>query len=325
MKGKVTLEEHFALPETFTSTTRFSKMGMGEDLRHRLMDLQGDRLREMDEFDIEFAIQSLNSPAVQAVPNVTEAIALAQRANDVLANEVVKRPDRLAGFAALPMQDPEAAAEEMKRCIKDLGFVGVNVNGFSQRENQNSLVYYDVPEFRPFWAVVEELEIPFYLHPRNPLTDQMPFFDGHPWFTNSPWAFALETAMHALRLMGSGLFDEYPKLQLVMGHLGERIPFDLWRLDHRLKKSPQGIPAKKTMREYMRNNVHLTTSGQFYDPPLHLTMHEVGVERIMFSVDYPFETTEDACVWFDDAVLTEPERLAIGRDNAIKLFNLDLK
>jgi len=131
--------------------------------------------------------------------------------------------------------------------------------------------------------------------------------------------------MHALRLMGSGLFDEYPKLQLVIGHLGERIPFDLWRLDHRLKKSPQGIPAKKTMREYMRNNVHLTTSGQFYDPPLHLTMHEVGVERIMFSVDYPFETTEDACVWFDDAVLTEPERLAIGRNNAIKLFNLDLK
>ena len=105
---------------------------------------------------------------------------------------------------------------------------------------------YDVPEFRPFWAVVEELEVPFYLHPRNPLTDQMPFFDGHPWFTNSPWAFALETAMHALRLMGSGLFDEYPKLQLVMGHLGERIPFDLWRLDHRLKKSPQSILAKKS-------------------------------------------------------------------------------
>jgi predicted TIM-barrel fold metal-dependent hydrolase len=143
-------------------------------------DLQGDRLREMDEFGIEFAIQSLNSPAVQAAPNVTEAIALAQRENDVLANEVVKRPDRLAGFAALPMQDLEAAAEEMKRCIKDLDFVGVMVIGFSQRENQNCLVYYDVPEFLPFWAVVEELEIPFYLHPTNPLTDQKPFFDRAP-------------------------------------------------------------------------------------------------------------------------------------------------
>ena len=130
--------------------------------------------------------------------------------------------------------------------------------------------------------------------------------------------------MHTLRLMGSGLFDDYPKLQLVLGHLGERIPFDLWRLDHRLKKSPQGIPAKKSMREYMCNNIHLTTSGQFYDPPLHLCMQEVGVERIMFSVDYPFETTEDACNWFDDAELMEADRLSIGRINAIKLFNLHL-
>ena len=325
MRGKITLEEHFALPETFTSTTRFSKKGMGEDLRRRLMDLQGDRLKEMDQFGVEFAIQSLNSPAVQAVQNVRAAIELAERANDVLANEVAKRPDRLAGFAALPMQDPEAAIVEMRRCIKDLGFVGINVNGFSQKEDLNSLIYYDVPAYRPFWASVEKLDVPFYMHPRNPLTDQMPFFEGHPWFTNSPWAFALETAMHTLRLMGSGLFDDFPNLQLIVGHLGERIPFDLWRLDHRLKKSPQGIPAKKTMREYMCNNIHLTTSGQFYDPPLHLAMHEVGVERIMFSVDYPFETTKDACTWFDSAELSKADRLTIGRNNAINLFNLNLK
>ena len=325
MRGKITLEEHFALPETFTSTTRFSKKGMGEDLRRRLMDLQGERLKEMDQFGVEFAIQSLNSPAVQAVQNVRAAIELAERANDVLANEVAKRPDRLAGFAALPMQDPEAAIVEMRRCIKDLGFVGINVNGFSQKEDLNSLIYYDVPAYRPFWASVEKLDVPFYMHPRNPLTDQMPFFEGHPWFTNSPWAFALETAMHTLRLMGSGLFDDFPNLQLIVGHLGERIPFDLWRLDHRLKKSPQGIPAKKTMREYMCNNIHLTTSGQFYDPPLHLAMHEVGVERIMFSVDYPFETTKDACTWFDSAELSKADRLTIGRNNAINLFNLNLK
>ena len=128
MRGKITMEEHFALPETFTSTTRLSKKGMGEDLRRRLMDLQGDRLKEMDQFGVEFAIQSLNSPAVQAVQNVRAAIELAERANDVLANEVAKRPDRLAGFAALPMQDPDAAIIEMRRCIKELGFVGINVN-----------------------------------------------------------------------------------------------------------------------------------------------------------------------------------------------------
>jgi len=324
MQGKITLEEHFALAETFTNTMRFSN-GLAEDLRRRLMDLQGDRLKEMDRFGIEFAIQSLNSPAVQAVPDVAEAIEMARRANDMLADEVAKRPDRLAGFAALPMQDPEAAIEELTRCIRELAFVGANVNGFSQKGNSNTHIYYDIPEYRPFWAAVEELAVPFYLHPRNPLTDQMPIFAGHPWFTNSPWAFALETAMHALRLMGSGLFDDHPKLKLVLGHLGERIPFDLWRLDHRIKKAPQGIPAKKTMRNYMCENVYLTTSGQFYDPPLHLTMHEVGVERIMFSVDYPFETTEDACTWFDGAELSESDRLAIGRNNAIKLFNLNLE
>ena len=138
MQGKITLEEHFALAETFTNTMRFSN-SMAEDLRRRLMDLQGDRLKEMDKFGIEFAIQSLNSPAVQAVTDVAKAKEMARCANDVLANEVAKRPDRLAGFAALPMQDPGAAIEELTRCIKELAFVGANVNGsiFNSRVPQN--------------------------------------------------------------------------------------------------------------------------------------------------------------------------------------------
>jgi 2,3-dihydroxybenzoate decarboxylase len=124
--------------------------------------------------------------------------------------------------------------------------------------------------------------------------------------------------------LASGLFDEYPKLQLVIGHLGERIPFDLWRVDHRIAKSPQGIPAKKSMTEYFRENVHLTTSGNFHDATLHYTMDRVGAERIMFSVDYPFETTEEGAVWFDNAELSDEDRMKIGRSNAIELFKLDL-
>lgn len=324
MQGKIALEEHFSLDGTFVNTDRFSIHGMAEDLGKRLQDLQDTRLTEMDKFGIELAVQSLNSPGVQGVVDRGEAIELACRSNDVLAEEVAKRPDRFAGFAALPMQDPDEAINELHRCIRELGFKGVMLNGFTVKDDADTSIYFDGKLYWPFWAAVQELDVPVYLHPRNPLPSQSRAYEGHPWFMNSPWAFAVETAIHALRLLASGLFDEFPRAQLILGHLGERIPFDLWRVDHRLRKSPQGVPAKKSMREYMTQNVHLTTAGNFYDPTLHFTMHEIGVERIMFSVDYPFETTSDACVWFDNADLSEEDRMQIGRTNADRLLKLGL-
>ncbi len=324
MQGKIALEEHFTLKETQNEMLRFSIPGTGEDLKRRLADIHDIRLREMDEFGIELAIQSFNAPGVQAIPDVKAAIGLAQRANDALAEEVAKRPDRFAGFAALPMQDPDAACVELTRCIKDLGFKGALVNGFTAKDTADAVIYYDLPEYRPFWACVQDLGMPFYLHPRNPISSRMLSYEGHPWLENSSWAFAVETALHTLRLLGSGLFDDYPDVQLIVGHLGERIPYDLWRLDHRIRKSPQGIPAKKSMRDYMLSNVHLTTSGNFYDPTLHFAMNEMGVDRIMFSVDYPFETTADAAIWFDKSEISEADRLQIGRTNAINLFKLDM-
>ena len=317
MQGKIVLEEHFAVPETQNPVAP-------EQLRSDLLEFEGKRLEEMDAYGIEFAVLSLNAPAVQEVLNLGDAIDLAQRTNDLLAGQVARHPDRFAGLGALPLQDPDAAVEELQRCVKELGFVGVNVNGFSQKDEVYSHLYYDLPEYRLFWAEVENLDVPFYMHPRNPLTDHMPMYEGHPWLTYATWAFAMETSVHALRLMCSGLFDEHPKLQLILGHLGERIPFDLWRLDHRLEVDPKGLPARKSIRHYLQNNVHVTTSGQFHDPPLHLTMKELGVDRVLFSVDYPFEPMKDGCEWFDDADLSDADRLAIGRTNAIKLFSLRL-
>lgn len=324
MQGKIALEEHFTLPETRNEMSRFSLPGTGEDLKRRLTDLHDIRLGEMDKFGIELAIQSFNAPGVQAVPNVDNAIELAQRANDTLAEEVAKRPDRFAGFAALPLQDPDAACVELTRCIKELGFKGALVNGFTSKGDMETVIYYDLPEYRPFWASVQELGMPLYLHPRNPIQSRLQSYEGHPWLEHSPWAFAMETALHTLRLLGSGVFDDYPDVQLIIGHLGERIPYDLWRLDHRIRKSPQGIPAKKSMRDYMQSNVHLTTSGNFHDPTLHCAMTEIGADRIMFSVDYPFETTADAATWFDVSDISEADRLQIGRNNAVNLFKLDL-
>lgn len=324
MVGVVALEEHFALPQTLGDSEQYAVSGSWPDLRERLLDVGERRLDEMDANGVAFAVLSLNAPAIQAIHDVRTAIDTAKHANDVLARAIARRPDRLGAFAALPMQDPDAASFELTRCVRDLGFKGALVNGFSQVGSEDSVAYYDAPEYLPFWATVEQLGVPFYLHPRDPLPWREPIYDGHPWFRGSAWAFAVETSMHALRLMGSGLFDRYPRLAVILGHLGEGLPANAWRLDHRLKKSPRGIPARRTMSEYLRANIHLTTSGNFRSPTLTDAIAEVGVERVMFSVDYPFEDMSEAATWFTALDLSERDRAAIGRDNAIALLKLDL-
>jgi 2,3-dihydroxybenzoate decarboxylase len=246
---------------------------------------------------------------------------MARKANDALAEAVAKRPDRFAGLAALPMQDPQAAAAELTRCVRDFKFKGALVNGFSQVGSADTAVYYDLPQYRPFWAEVQRLGVPFYLHPRDQLPSRRQAYEGHPWLVGSPWGFAEETAIHALRLMGCGLLDEYPKLQIVIGHLGERIPYDLWRLDHRLAKVPDRR-AKRTMSEYFRDNFYVSTSGHFCTQSLIHAMLTIGADRVLFAVDYPFEDHAHGCTWFDAAEIAESDRIKIGRDNAKALFGL---
>jgi len=219
------------------------------------------------------------------------------------------------------MQDPDAAAKELTRCIRELGFKGALVNGFSQVGDADTAVYYDLPQYRPFWAEVERLGVPFYLHPRDQLPSRRQSYEGHPWLVGSPWGFAEETALHALRLMGSGLFDAHPKLKIVLGHFGERIPYDLWRIDHRLSKVPNR-PARRAIGEYFRENFYLSTSGHFSTPTLHFAMQAVGADRILFAIDYPFEDHAQGASWFDGAEISEADRRQIGRDNAVKLFDL---
>jgi gamma-resorcylate decarboxylase len=325
MDGKIALEEHFALRETLGDSEQYAIAGSWGDLQHKLLDLGDRRLREMDRHGIALSILSLNSPAIQTIADPRAAVETARRANDALAEAIAARPDRFAGFAALPMQDPEAAALELSRCSRDLGFKGALVNGFSERTAgiaSPEVLYYDDPIYAPFWSAAEQIGVPFYLHPRDPLPSREPIYDGHPWFRGSAWAFGAETAMHALRLMASGLFDRHPALTMILGHLGEGLPYSVWRIDHRLSKSPRGIAAKRTMADYLRNNVYLTTSGNFRTPTLLDAIAEVGAERIMFSVDYPFEDTADAASWFDRAEIDDDDRRKIGRDNAAALFGL---
>ena len=325
MQGKIALEEHFAIPETIGDSAGFLADEVWTELKGRLLDMQERRLREMDAHGIEIMLPSLNAPAVQAIADRTHAIEIARRANDFLAGEVAKRPDRFQGLAALPMQDPEAAARELARCIEQLGFVGALVNGFSQIDDPANATYYDLPQYRPFWAEVERLGVPFYLHPRNPLPQHAHIYDGHPWLLGPTWAFGQETAVHALRLMASGLFDVHPKLQIVLGHMGEGLPYSMWRVDNRngWVKAPKAYPAKRPLADYFRENFYITTSGNFRTQTLIDAMLEIGADRILFSADWPFENIDHAANWFDACTISEGDRRKIGRTNAYQLFGLD--
>ena len=325
MLGKIGLEEHFAIEETLNDSAIFSPQRRWLELRSRLLDIQEQRLRLMDDHGMELMLLSLNAPAIQAIPSPDHADEMAQRANDFLAEQVSRRPDRFQGLAALPMQSPDRASRELERAIRDLGFRGALVNGFSQVRDPNTAVYYDIPDYRSFWATVEQFDVPFYLHPRNPLPAHAPIYDGHPWLLGPTWAFGQETAVHALRLMCSGLFDDHPKLQIILGHMGEGLPYSMWRIDHRnaWMQEPPHYPAKRKISEYFQNNFHITTSGNFRTQALIDAILEIGADRIMFSTDWPFENIDHAADWFDAASISEADRLKIGRTNAIKLFKLN--
>lgn len=327
MNGKIALEEHFAIPQTLQDSAGFVPGDYWRILQDRLLDIHGQRLEQMDAHGIETCVLSLNAPAIQAIPQRDRAVEYARIANNVLAEEVAKRPDRFRAFAALPLQDPDAATAELRRCVEELGFVGALVNGFSQDEQHgdgHDPLYYDLPQYRAFWAEVERLDVPFYLHPRNPLPQDARIYDGHPWLLGPTWGFAQETAVHALRLMASGLFDEHPDLKIVIGHMGEGIPAMLYRIDHRNKwvEAPHTYPAQRKFVDYFSENFWITTSGNFRTQSLIDAVLEIGADRILFATDWPFENIDHAAEWFDTASISDADRRKIGRTNALSLFRL---
>ena len=326
MKGKIAFEEHMAIDETVGNAKAFAgDSGRWDDFSLELLDVDEKRLAFMDKTGIELALLSLNAPGLQAIPDTEEAIELAGKANNKIAEAVTRHPGRYAGMAALPMQNPAAASAELERCVNELGFKGALVNGFTQKDEADSAIYYDITEYRDFWATVSALDVPFYLHPRMQIPAQARNYEGHPWLMGSPWGFAVETSIHALRLCGSGVFDDFPNLKIVLGHMGENIPFALWRIDERMRFSRRGYLGKRPLGDYFREHFHITVSGLFNDPAFRCALDVMGRERMYFSTDYPFARMEDAAGWYDATdVITDEERGQIGRSNAIELFKLDL-
>jgi predicted TIM-barrel fold metal-dependent hydrolase len=326
MQGKIAFEEHFALAETLEQTRAFAGDSAYLDVFNRqILDLEDERLGLMDATGIELAILSLNAPGVQRILDPAEALDVSQKANETMAAAIARHPNRYSGLAALPMHDPRQAAAELRRAVTDLGLKGAMVNGFQQAGDVDQVLYYDLPTYGEFWATVAELDVPFYLHPRMQIPSRAENYEGHPWLMSAPWGFAVETSIHALRLCGSPIFDDNPRLKICLGHLGENIPFGLWRLDARMRFSRRGYRGKRPLGDYFREHFHITTSGNFNDAAFRCTLDVLAHDKIYFSADYPFEKMEDAADWFDATeVITAEQKQAIGRGNAIRLFGLSL-
>ncbi|PSN64176.1 hypothetical protein BS50DRAFT_576758 [Corynespora cassiicola Philippines] len=335
MRGKIALEEAWNIPNAallggFEPTSLAPKGVIGGDLGANLLDIHGTRLQQMDENGIDLMVLSLVSAGPQGIADKDAAEKLARIANDALSSEIMKNPKRFAGLISLSMHNPLQAAAELRRCWKDLkGFVGVILNDFqSSGPDGNTMLFYDDPCYDTFWKTAEELCAPVYIHPRSATPEIMSkMWAGREHLAYSALGYANRVNMHLLGIITAGVLDRFPGLKLVVGHMGEHIPFDLYRIDHKLNRARfphMKMRKDRLVRDYFGTNVFITTSGHFSTPALLCAVQEVGVESVMFSVDYPFESVPNAAVWWDEFVsksVGERDFLKMGRGNALAVFD----
>lgn len=311
----IALEEHFlydGLLETYDATDR----ALLAPSRVPGLDEVGDqRIAEMDRAGIDVQVLSHTKPGAQEIEDAAQAAALASAANDYLAEAVARHPTRFAGFATLSTGAPQAAAAELERTVQKLGFKGAMINGHTRG------AYLDQQRFWPIFEAAEALDVPIYLHPSNPhpLVYEA-YYKDFPTLGFAPWGYAVETGTHVLRLILSGVFDRFPRLRMVIGHMGELLPFALWRADGRL--TPKYPQLKKSVRNTFLDHFSLTTAGVFSTPELMCTASVVGWDNLLFSVDYPFESNLDAVRWFSNLPIAESDRAKVAHRNAERVLKL---
>lgn len=313
---KIALEEHFmapALEEYWWPAHKDIPTPVRDNLHRRLNDFGELRLSAMDKAGIEVAVLSTVAPGVQIETDTATAVRLARVCNDYLAEKIAPRPDRYRGFAHVALQDPKAAADELERCVRQLGFCGAMINGHSNGR------YLDEPDMNPFWERVEELQTIVYLHPADPAQPN-PTIGSYRELARATWGWGVETGTHALRLVFGGVFDRFPNVKLALGHLGETLPFLLWRIDSRAKL--YGVKLKRNPSDYLRDNTVVTLSGMYSREPLACTIDALGLDNVLFSADYPFEDIDFAASFMDDVDLPAAQKQAIAYDNAARLLKL---
>jgi len=311
----IALEEHYYDPEI--AKTFDGPEGRAPEIRRRLDDLGELRLKEMDEAGIDVQVLSHGAPSTQRLDAPT-AVRLARDANDRLAKAIAARPDRFAGFAALPTPDPKAAAAELERTISELGFKGAMVHGLTNG------VFFDDKRFWPIFERAQALDVPLYVHPAAPHSAVVDayykdYVKDFPAILNAAWGFTVETATQGIRLVLSGVFDAYPDLKIILGHMGEGLPFLLWRIDHALSRPGN---RRVAFREQFSRHFYITTSGNFATPALLCSMMELGVDRILFSVDWPFVQNVPGTKWMSELQLSAEDKTKILSGNAKRLLKM---
>ncbi|HUZ42375.1 MAG TPA: amidohydrolase family protein [Acidimicrobiales bacterium] len=320
MDNKIALEEHFAIPR-YGGRPHFLSLEAWQDVERRLVDFTELRLGLMDETGIAHAIISLTSPGVQGDQEAKKAVDGARTSNDVLAEAIAAHPDRFGGFAAVALQDVDEAVAELHRAVAELGFHGVLINSFSDMPD-GSVAHLDEERFDPFWSALESLDVPLYLHPRLLPADQRGAMLQWPEMAGPVLEFTTETSASALRFITSGVFDRHPRAQVILGHLGETLPYNIWRIENRMRKATNRPTLERKLTSYLTDNFYITTSGHFFTPSLLTAVEVMGSDRVMFSVDYPFDEMPQGSEWFDNAPIDEDLRQKVGRANAARLFSL---
>lgn len=320
----ITLEEHFTTPEhkrlTYEATRqnwyKARSAHIGHDIETELLDLGESRLRAMDETGITLQVLSLTTPGCQAFQS-TQAVQLAHDANERMLHAVERNPQRFRAFAALPTSEPEESVRILEQA-RAQGFVGAMINGATGGE------YLDQTKFWPILEASAALDMPIYLHPSTPSRGAMEtYFNGYEDLARPAWGFAIDASTHFLRMVFGGVFDAFPNLKVILGHLGEGIPFGF----HRLLDHTPYVAANRRLRrlpeQVLRENLWVTTSGAFSAPAFRCTLEVLGIDRVMFSVDWPYESNRVAMKFLSDLPLSHEDREKLEWRNAARLLRIE--
>lgn len=322
---KICVEEHWGSPEMEEIRTQWrARTGFPVSMDPkalplippRLRDFEETRLPLMDQSGVTMQVLSTSSPGVQGLADAAAAIVAARKINDNQAEIIRKYPGRFAGFAAVPTQDPKAAADELERTVTQLGFKGAMILGHTNGE------YLDLEKFWIIWERAEALGVPIYLHPAEPLVDQIKIYDGRPEFMGPAWSWGVETGTHALRIIGAGVFDAFPKATLILGHVGEMLPYMTVRIDEGYEMTFHKKKLKKLPSDYIRENIMITTSGKYSPGALICALRELGADRILFAGDYPWVTPKEAVDLIEQVPMSDGDREKIYHLNAERLLKL---
>jgi predicted TIM-barrel fold metal-dependent hydrolase len=313
----IALEEHYWDAE-LTKHYTGPDVGREGEATKRLYDLGELRLKEMDEAGVDIQVLSHGAPSTQKLEKDVAA-ALTKQVNDRLHATIQANPKRFAGFAALPTADPAAAADELERCVTKLGFKGAMLHGLA-----NGL-FLDDKRFWPIYERAEKLDVPIYLHPGLPdarVTDAYykDYARDFPQLLRAGWGYTVETATLAIRMVLSGVFDKYPKLAFILGHFGETLPFLVWRVDMAMARP--GAAREAGFRDVFCSHFHVTTSGFFSDPALLCCGMELGIDRILFAIDWPFVMNPPGVRWLESVPLSDADKAKIASGNARRLLRM---